>query len=508
MTIHKLIGGALAATALLGMGAATVHAQSDKDTLVYVTGTDAQTLDPQMINDLPTSRIVMHIHEALVKQDENGELQPSLATSWQVSDDNLTWTFKLREDVRFHDGAPFNAAAVKFTFDRMMDPETGSPRRSALAAVEQVDVVDEHQVAIVTKKPYAPLLTQMSVYNLAIMSPAHTRAVGKDYGVNPSGTGPYKLESWQTGESLTLVRNESYWGDKPALERITMRVVPEDSARVFMLLSGEADVIASIPTVMLPRLDGSDDVNIIRRPGYRSIYLGMNLGIEPFDDQRVRRAVAHAVDPKALLDGVLNGIGTLGGSIESPVIAGAKELPNYAYDPALAKQLLAEAGFADGLDVNFYVPTGRYLMDRQIGEAVQAQLAQAGIRAQIVSPEWGAMIGALLKDKKTAQLFILGKGSPTGDPDFTMTLLLMTGERVNATNLSDPELDRMIAAQRSVVDPAEREKMLHAIQDRVYELIPHVVLFHEDQLFAARSNVEGVQVYVNEFVDFTKASKR
>ena len=306
-----------------------------------------QTLDPQFVTDVPTSRIVMHIHETLVKPDEAGAMQPALATSWSTSDDKLTWTFKLRQGVRFHDGTPFNAAAVKATFERIRDPATASPRRSALAAITESNR-RRLSIALRTKEPFAPLVAQISAYNLAIISPAQVQKAGKGYRAEPAGTGPFRLKSWQPGERIMLARNDDYWGEKPKLDALETRVVPEDSARVLLLLSGEADVIASVPTVMLKRLEGSSAVKVLRKTGYRTIYVGLNNALPPFNDRRVREAVAHAIDVQALQRGVLSGVGKLGGGFESPVIGGAKEIAPRPHDPAKARKLLAEAGHPNG----------------------------------------------------------------------------------------------------------------------------------------------------------------
>jgi peptide/nickel transport system substrate-binding protein len=503
---HRTVKIALA-FALIGLAVGTAYAQQPKrgGTLVYATGTDVLTLDPQFVTDVPTSRIVMHIHETLVKADEQGNMLPALATSWSTSEDKLTWTFKLRQGVKFHDGTPFNAAAVKATFERIRDVATASPRRSSLAAITEIKVVDDDTITLSTKEPFAPLLAQISAYNLAIMSPTQVQKAGAKYREQPAGTGPFKLKNWQPGERITLERNNDYWGEKPKLDALETRVVPEDSARVLLLLGGEADVIASVPTVMLKRLEGSSAVKVIKKTGYRTIYVGLNNAMPPFNDRRVREAVAHAIDVNGLQRGVLSGVGKLGGGFESPVIGGAKEIPPRAYDPAKAKKLLAEAGHPNGFETSFYVPTGRYLMDRQLGEAIQAQLAQVGIRAKIESPEWGAF--SAITDQKKAPMFILGKGSPTGDLDFTLTLTAMTNGRMNAFALSNAELDKLILEQRAAVEPDKRRALLARAQDLIYEDVPAVVLFYEDQLFATRANVHDVVIYPNEFVDFANAWK-
>ncbi|MFI4980572.1 MAG: ABC transporter substrate-binding protein, partial [Nevskiales bacterium] len=177
-----------------------------------------------------------------------------------------------------------------------------------------------------------------------------------------------------------------------------------------------------------------------------------------------------------------------------------------AHDPMRARELLAQAGFPGGFATDFYVPTGRYLMDRQLGEAIQAQLAEVGIRASIQAPDWGTF-SAIVDAKGRAPMFLLGKGSPTGDLDFTLTLTDATGGKMNDTNLGDPAIDKLIAEQRSILDPARRAAVLKQIQVMIYQQYPYIVLFYEDQLFATRANVHDVGVYANEFVDFSKAWK-
>jgi peptide/nickel transport system substrate-binding protein len=440
--------------------------------------------------------------------DDEGKVVPGLAESWSVSADKLTWTFKLRKGVRFHDGTPFNAQAVKHTLDRILNPATGSPRRSTAEAIQQARVIDEHTVALTTARPFAPFLAQLTAYNLAILSPAAADRLGKDYSTKPSGTGPFVLESWKPGDRLVLARNAGYWGQKPWLDRVEIRVVPEDGTRVLQLLAGEVDAIASVPPIMLKRLTGGPDVRVLRTPGYRTVYVGLNNKVKPFDDLRVRRAVAHAVNPQAIVQGVLGGAGKVGGGLESPAIGGAlRGLAPYPYDPAASRKLLADAGYAGGLKTKLYVPTGRYLMDRQVGEALQAQLKEVGITAEIVAPDWGALTASLNKLTEVP-MFLMGKGSPTGDLDLTLTLVTQTGGRMNHFNYSNAEVDRLIGLQRQTMDTAERYQVLKRIQEKLYEEVPAVVVFYEDQLFGVRAAVQGLEIHPNESVSFARTWKQ
>ena len=477
-------------------------------TLNYATGTDALTLDPQFVTDVPTSRVVMQIHETLVKYAPDMKIIPCLAESWTTSADRLTWTFKIRKGVKFHDGTPLNAEAVKYNFDRMVDPAIASPRKSNIVMVKETKVIDEFTFAVTTNKPFAPLLAQLSSYNISIMSPTAAKKLGKNYSQAPAGTGPFKLESWTRGERTVLARNENYWGPKTYLDKLVIRIVPEDSTRVMLLLSGEADVIASVPPVLTERLKQSKDVKVMREMGFRTIYVGLNCTIKPFTDVRVRRAVAHAINPQAIVNGILNGMATTGGSFESPVIPGAIQgLKPYPYDPARAKKLLAEAGFPNGFTTTFYTPTGRYLMDRQVTEAVQAQLKEVGIHAEIKAPDWATQI-ALLDKGNEVPMFLMGKGSPTGDLDFTLNLTIKTKGLMNHFQYSNPKVDAMINEQEGIIDTKQRYQVLGDIQKIVYDEVPGVVVFYEDQIFGTRANVNGVALYPYEFVEFAKAWKK
>lgn len=489
-----------------GWAGASAETPKKGGTLVYATGTDATTMDPQFVTDVPTSRVVMWVHQTLVYPDLNGKMQPVLAESWTVSPDKLSWTFKLRKGVKFQDGTSFTAEAVKYTFDRIKDPAIGSPRKSAARVIKEVKVIDDYTVEMITNKPFAPFLAQLSAYNLAIISPTQAKKFGKKYSEHPAGTGPYKLASWTPGEKMVLSRNDAYWGKKPYLDKIEVRIVPEDSARVMMLLSGEADAIASVPPILMKRLEQSKDVEIIKKTGFRTIYVGLNNKVKPFDNPKVREAVSHALDPRAIVKGILGGVGTLGGGFESPVIPGAPTFPLYKYDPALAKKLLAEAGYPNGFDTDFYTPTGRYLMDRQVAEAVQAQLKEVGIRARIQAPDWGTLVSLLDKYDKVP-MFLMGKGSPTGDLDLTLNLVTQCGGKMNEFSYCNPEVDKMIEEQRGIVDVEKRREVLKKIEEIFYKDVPAVVLYYEDQIFGKRARVHDMVVNPNEFVDFFKAWK-
>jgi peptide/nickel transport system substrate-binding protein len=505
MSLRLLLS--FAAAVLMLVAPPALRAATPANTLVFASGNDANTLDPHFILERPDVRVSMHIHENLVRFSEKGELVPELALSWSESPDKLTWTFKLRPGVKFHDGTPFNAEAVKFVFDRILDPAVASPRRSIASFIKEVKVIDEATVAITTHKPFAPTIAQLSVFNLPIMSPTALKKHGKDYGRNPAGTGPFMFESWKPGERVVLTRNANYWGKQPVLQKLEFRVVPEDSARVLQLLSGEVDVIANLPPVMINRMKSLSAVKVLQETSFRTVLLGVNHKVKPFDDLRVRQALAYALDTKALVNGVLGGVPKRGGGIEAPEIPGARtDLAPYPHDLAKAKKLLADAGYPNGFSTTLLTPTGRILNDRQLAEAMQAQAKEVGINIRIDAPDWATYTKLL--NSKEAPLFISSKGNPAGDLDLPLQLVAHSSGQMNFYNWRKPEIDRLIDEQRVTTDVKKRNALLSDIQQRFYDEIPAIVLFYDAQLYAARSNVNGVRLQPNEVILFNDVVKR
>ncbi|MEP9379348.1 ABC transporter substrate-binding protein [Aquabacter sp. CN5-332] len=493
-------GGAFALGQMPG-GAAAQAAT----TLKFATGTDAVTMDPHQAVDIPSARAFMQVHETLVAAGQDGQVRGVLAESWTTSPDGLVWTFKLRKGISFSDGTPFNAEAVKYNYDRLADPAMASPRRvSATNGIASVNVVDDNTVEYRTKTPLAPLLLRLAHYNFAIMSPKAAQEAGKNYTRAPVGTGPFKMAKWAQDEMMTFVRNDGYWGTKPKLSTVEFRVVPEDNTRLLMLLSGDAHLIANVTPVMVPRLKGSPKVSVAQVPSTRVIYIGMNRNVAPFDKPQVREAVAAAIDSKVLVDQVLRGFGTQAGAFDPPFIPGSTTLPPYKYDPDHAKKLLAEAGLPNGFTADFYFTTGRYLNDKDVAQAIQAQLAKVGITLNMQSPEFGTFMGLI--GSKKASMFMAGKGNPAFDLDGGLSLYVTTGGGMNYTNYADPEMDKLVAQQRTIIDPEERKALLKKILEKIRADAPELVLYYEQMIFAMQSNVKDVVVTPNEYVSFVNTT--
>ncbi len=473
---------------------------TSKNDFVYAVGTEPTTLDPHFVTDVNTARAVMQLFETLVTWDENSQIAPLLAKSWTVSEDKLTWTFTLQQGVKFHDGAPFNAEAVKYSIDRLVDPAVASPRASTAATIAKVSVRSEYEVDITVKQPSGAFLAQLTSYNLAIVSPKSAAEFGKEFGTHPAGTAPLKLAEWIPGQSLVFEGFADYWGEKTTVNKITYKVVPEDTSRVMMVKTGDADVVVGVPPIQVETLKTDSNVKVVIETGFRTIYVGMNLKHKPFDNPKVRQAINYAIDRQSIITYVLGGIGKMPVGVESTVISNAAtDLAPYTYDPAKAKALLAEAGYPNGFKTTFHTPEGRYPMDKQVAEVVQSQLKEVGIDAEIKVLDWGAYQEATTKGEVT-RLFLLGKGCPSGDPDFDLSLSFTTGGSMNNSFYSNTTVDALLAQQRVNVDPVSRAAQLHELQRLIHEDAPWAVLYYEEQTMATRADIEGFELYPNEML--------
>jgi peptide/nickel transport system substrate-binding protein len=487
--------------------APAVEAGTAGGEFVYSAGTEPTTFDPHFITDVNTARATVQVYETLIAWNENSELVPCLAESWTVSDDQLSWTFKLREGVTFHDGEPFNAEAVKYNLERLMSEETASPRASTVAMITEITATGEYEVTLKTETPYGPLLSQLSTYNMGMISPKAAEEFGKDYGLHPVGTGALKVDTWAPGQALEMSAYDGYWGEKSTVGKLTFRFVAEDASRVMMLKSGDADIAAGVPPIQVADLEADPNVDVALETGFRTIFLGMNNKKPPFDNIKVRQAVAYAINKQLIIDSILSGMATYPSGIESTVIAySAQDLDPYTHDIEKAKALLAEAGYPDGFTSIIHTPEGRYPMDRQVAEVIQAMVAEIGIQAEIQVLDWGAYQEATNQGEVT-EMFILGKGSPSGDPDYTLTLSFGTDAAMNNTFFSDPEVDRLLEEQRRSTDPAQRTQLLYEIQKRVNDACPQAVLYYEMQTFGFRSDVKGFKVWPNEMIDLRYLSR-
>ncbi|MDQ0482553.1 glutathione ABC transporter substrate-binding protein [Guptibacillus hwajinpoensis] len=446
--------------------------------LTYAATSDIVGLSPIDTNDSVSSAMIEQVYETLfVRDPKTMEIKPQLAESYENPDDT-TWKIKLKEDVTFHDGTPFNAEAVKYTFEQFLDEERAAPRASLLEPIESVEVEGEYTVVINTKEPYGPLLAALSHTNASIVSPEADQS--GDLNEQPVGTGPFTFVEWVQGDKVTLEANEDYWQGAPDLKKVTMKVVPEYSTAVSMLQTGEVQFLDNISSEHLPRIESMENVEIDTKEGTPVYYLGFNMNKEPFNDPKFREAIAHAIDREAYVN-QLGGLGIQNDSIIGPKVFGYKEEAKdagYDFDTDIAKQMLEDNGYANQKITLLAANTGNYM---KMAEIVQAQLSDVGLDVSIESMEWGTFLDTTTQGK--FEMTFLGWSNSTADGSELLYPNLHSDNlgSSNRTGYDNSEFDALVDASRVSVDQVEREKKLHeanmmALEDAVWIPMHHGVV--------------------------------
>ncbi len=494
MKKHRLWGTLFAialmmASALLGCSAPqqetvaptkTSKPSGGKD-LVVARKVDAGNIDPHFISSTQTSNYVYgKVYEGLVMRDKNTQYQPALATEWKQLND-VTWEFKLRQGVTFHDGEPFTATAVKATFDRLLDKETASPRATVFSMVQETKVIDDTTVHIILKYPFAALLSILDSSEGSIISPKAIKELGKDLAKKAVGTGPYKFESWVQGQEMILVKNDAYWGKIGEVGKIIYKSVPEDLTRVSMVEAGEAQVADQVPVTELDRIQKSANLNLLRTEGYGVEYIGFNFQKKPFDDIRVRQAIASAIEKDSIIAGVYNNVGNRANSSLSAKVFGynpdQKEFP---YDLQHARDLLKQAGLENGFTATIVTDERKERIN--LAEVLQSQLKGIGIDLKITTMEYGAYLDTLANGKH--EMYIGGWGNATGDADYNQFNVFHSsaiGAIGNYSFYGNPETDKLIEEGRREKDQEKRKEIYakaQAIELDEVVLIPIRTISH------------------------------
>ena len=454
--------------------------------LVIASAADLITLDPMGAGDGPSNNAMRHIYDTLIAEDENLKLVPSLATSWELTGDKV-YTFKLRQGVKFHDGTAFDAAAVKAHFDRAIGPEKPFASRTYLPWLEKTDVVDQYTVRFTTKVPYAFWTRVLTQISSGSPSPTAVAKFGKDFIKNPSGTGPFKLGEWVKDERFVAVRNDDYWGDKPYLDKVTIRPFPDPQARVIALTAGEVHFTADLTPEQTESLRKEGKVNVVTKDGNSNTWLGMNVLKKPFDDVRVRQALNHAIDKNAIVKNIYNGDAVALNGMASPNQIGFSETAGFKYDPAKAKELLAAAGLSGGFSTELLSST-RYPKDLELMQFIQQQLKEVGVTVKITQKEFAAFLEDLRKDPRNSpvQLWRDGRGG-SNVADYYLSTYGCTNFRPNGANTNgscDQGIDAIANQAVGTVDEAKYNELAKQIQDRSTPLAWSVWLFLPSSVIA------------------------
>jgi peptide/nickel transport system substrate-binding protein len=440
-------------------------------TLIYGAGADPDSLDPAN-TDSNTGEAFGHMmNNYLVKFDPKLNIVPDLAAKWEQSKDALTWTFHLRKGVKFHDGTPFNAEAVKYNFDRFLGPE--KPLKSSLhdPIIKSVDVVDDSTVRFNLKVPFAFFLNNLAHSASGIVSPAAHKKWGKDLTLHPVGTGPFKFVEWVRGDHVTLERNDDYYEGKPYLDKIIVRTVREDAARVLGLEAGDYDLIVRIPPEEVPRLMREGKVRIYAEESLRDLRIGINATKKPFDDIRVRQALNYAVDKESIVKNIYQGLAVVTPTVVGPRATGYADLKPYPYDPAKAKKLFADAGYPNGFETTLWTPKGRYLKDYELAQAIQQQLQAVGINAKLETFEWGTYMALSHKPQAEAkqELYLIGWAPSTGEARWGIYPIAACDQwppaGSNAGFYCNKEMDQDIAQAVAARSAKERDAFMRKAQE-------------------------------------------
>ncbi len=437
-------------------------------------------------------------------------VKPALAESWKVSDDGLTYTFNLRSGVKFHDGTPFNAEAVVFSFERQfvethayydLGPWKYWGYMDMSNIVDSVVAVDDLTVQFNLQHVEAPFLANLAMDFASIVSPTAVAKYGEDFKNNPVGTGAFKFVSWNKDSEIVFERNADYWDGPVYLDRLILKVIPDATARWLALQKGEVDLIDFPSTEDIADMRAASDIQVIQQAGLNVGYLALNTQKAPFDNKLVRQAINYAIDKSEIIEGVYGEAGQEAKNPLPPTMWSYNDdIMAYPYDPAKAKELLAEAGLADGFDMELWaMPVARPYNPnaRKIAEIMQAQLSKVGVTAEIISYEWGTYLGKT--DQGEHQAAMLGWTGDNGDPDNFLWVLLSEPAAIppagNIAMWKNSEFTDLCRQAKEVADQDAREALYREAQEIFHEEAPWVPIAHSVVTVPAKTNVKDFVIY-------------
>jgi peptide/nickel transport system substrate-binding protein len=472
--MRRILAVSFALLFVVGLGLVPpASAQTREETLIYSLQSDIDNWDPP--NSVLREAIILgyHVFDHLAVRDlKTRKVGPNLATSWKAIDDT-TWEVKLRQGVKFHDGTPFTAKDVKATFDRVLDPTKKMTARGNHAKIKTVEIVDDYTVRFKTDGPYPLFVERLTAQ--VMQSEKVIREKGHDFmQENPIGTGPYKLVKWSRKQEHMLVRNDDYWGPKPAFKYVKVRIIPEKATEIAELLSGGVDIIKAIPPDQMDVINKSGNARTATSPILRTAMLQLDQaarsGPNPFTDKRVRQAANLAVDSDAIIKHVLNGLGDRTATGINPMAFGwDANLKPYKQDLAAAKKLLAEAGFPNGVDIVFH--EGPPIVEpaiQQTNDAIVADMTKAGFRVKRNFIGDNTVLVARIKDGKAGSMFNWSWGYySVFDADAILYDVFKCGE--NYSYYCNPALDDLISQGRSTLDAKKRAETYVKAQKLLFD---------------------------------------
>ena len=499
---------------ILGVVAAVVLAISPAIAGELVIGTklEPSSIDPHYHNLGPNNAVARHFFDRLVHTDQKQRLGPGLAVSWRPLNDT-TWEFKLRRGVKFHDGTPFTADDVLFTFERTPNVEASPSSFALYTKGKTLKKIDDYTIHIITEKPYPLMPNDVSTINIISKKHGEGAKTG-DYnsGKAAIGTGPYKFSEWVPGDRLVLEKNPGYWGDKAQFDRVVYKPIKSDPARVAALLAGDVDMIDVVPTPDIPRLKKSPNIVLSQGVSNRVIYLHLDQyrddspfitgtsGKNPLMDRRVRKAISKAINRPAIVEKVMEGVAIPAGQLLPEGFFGVSaKLEPEKHDREAAKKLLADAGYPKGFGLTLHGPNDRYINDAKICQAIGQMLTRVGIDTKVETMPKSVYFRKASRGgpgKSPAFSFILvGWGAGTGEASSPLKSLLHTYDKArgfgasNRGRYSNPEVDKLVEQALATVDDAKREKLLQQATEVAIEDLGIIPLHYQVNTWATRKGL-------------------
>ncbi|MFQ5828418.1 MAG: ABC transporter substrate-binding protein [Candidatus Methylomirabilia bacterium] len=504
-TIAKVILGVFA-VAVLGAGPATAAE------LVIGLKLEPSSIDPHYHNLSPNNAMARHIFDRLVQTDEKQRLGPGLAVSWKAINDT-TWEFKLRRGVKFHDGTPFTADDVLFTFERAPNVEASPSSFALYTKRKTLKKIDDHTIHIITERPYPLMPNDVAAIN--IISKKHGQgATTGDYNAGKAaiGTGPYKFVEWVPGDRLVIAKNPDYWGEKAKFDRVVFKPIRSDPARVAALLAGDVDMIDVVPTADIAQLQKRPKVVLSQGTSNRVIYLHMDQdrddspfvrgtsGKNPLKDWRVRKAVSKAINRPAIVDRVMEGVAIPAGQLLPEGFFGVSpKLTPEPYDPEGAKKLLAEAGYPNGFGLTLHGPNDRYINDAKICQAIGQMLTRIGIDTKVETMPKAVYFRKASRGgpggTPAFSFILVGWGAGSGEASSPLRSLLTTYDKSkghgasNRGRYSNPEVDKLVVEALATVDDVKREKLLQKATEIAIGDLGIIPLHYQVNTWATRKGL-------------------
>lgn len=512
-----LLGMLLAAT-----GCMPQDQRRPNDVIVIGQIAEPKSMDPHVATSLNDFRILVNIYEGLVRfRDGTLEPEPGLAGRWDISKDGRRYTFHLRENVRFHDGTAFDAEAVKFNFERMLNEDhpfhgTGPfPLSFFFENVKAVEVIDQYTVALELAEPFAPLLSNLAYPIGFIVSPEAVRRHGVAYGRQPAGTGPFRFVDWEPRRRVMLERNQDYWGTPARPRVLVFSPITDPMTRVAELMAGSIDVATELSPDNVALLRGDPRFRVHEQTGPHLWFVILDTRAAPFRDRRARQAVNYAIDKRALVENVLRNTATVASGPVPRAFGWAynEEVAPYPHDPDRARSLLRQAGFADGTKVRLLAPTSGsgMLAPVQMAAAIQGDLAAVGVDARIETYEWNTFL-AKVNQGLGGQAEMAEMAWMTNDPDTLPYLALRSAATpehggFNSGYYENAHVDALIEQARTATDRAERARLYRKLQSIVHDDAPWIFVANWRQNAVTTRRLNGFALQPSFFLLLTNAYK-